>query len=122
FLGDGFFVAINENGIFIDREFAALEKTAAFAARVNPDVVVFEIVFFGVSVAANAVSNAAVRSDAEGSDFFVDGLDGLFRLLRFPQQNRMAARVHADQRTECAEPAKTTAGERADHGLGCAAV
>src|SRR5262249_13819528 len=38
FLGDGFFVAINENGIFIDREFAALEKTAAFAARVNPDV------------------------------------------------------------------------------------
>jgi len=82
FFGDRFFVAVDEDGVFVDGEFRAFEDAAAFSARVlNPDVVVLEIVFFVVNIAADAKGDAAVGGDGERGEFFVDGEGGFVELL-----------------------------------------
>jgi hypothetical protein len=64
------------------REFVALEEAAALAVGVlDPDVVVLQIVFFGLDVVPDGVGDAAIGGEREGGDFFVDVLDGLVEIL-----------------------------------------
>ncbi|OLC95315.1 MAG: hypothetical protein AUH86_12230 [Acidobacteria bacterium 13_1_40CM_4_58_4] len=105
------------------REFLAFEEAAALAAGVlEPDVIVLEVILLGFELAVNRVGNAAVGSEGEGGDFFVDGLEGLVEILGAGGWQRTAAEDNAKQRAEFAEPPKAAARARAGHGLGCGPV
>jgi len=63
-------------------KFVALEQAAALAIEfLNPDVVVLEIVLFGLEVAADGIDDATVRCKREGGDLVVDVLERLIEVL-----------------------------------------
>jgi len=120
FPGDRFFVAVDEDGVFIDGKFRAFEDAAALAVGVlNPDVVVLEIVFFVVNVAADAESDATVGRDGEGGEFFVDGEGGFVELLGGGTKNETGIYTENAENTEGTEKRrkkrkKTREGKRAE--------
>jgi len=101
FPGDGFFVAVDEDGVFVDGEFRAFEDAAAFAVGVlNPNVVVLEIVFFVVDVPADTESDATVGGDGESRQLFVDGEGGFVELLGGGRKNKAGIYTENAENTE----------------------
>src|SRR2546430_150435 len=99
-------------------EFLAFEKTAALAVGVlEPGVIVLEVVELGFEVAMNGIDDAVVGSKREGSDVFVDGLEGLIEILGEGGGNGAAAQEDAEQRTHRAEPEQAVRGAGTGHGL-----
>jgi hypothetical protein len=94
-----------------------LEQTAAFAVGfLEPDVVVLEIIFFGFDVAADGVNEAAVGSEREGGDFFVDVLERLVEVLSGSMWNKKAAEQKEQQNAETRKPGKETWESKTHHG------
>jgi hypothetical protein len=98
-------------------EFVALEQAAAFAVRfLEPDVVVLKIVFFGFDVAADGVNYAAVGSERERGDFFVDVLERLVEVLTMSTWNKKAAEQKEQQSAETRKPWKLVWESKTHHG------
>ncbi len=100
-------------------ELLAFEETTALAARIlKPNIVVLEVVFFGLEMAIDGIGDAAVGGVGEGGDFLVDGLEWLVEILSFGGRQRAAAHDGTHERTETTEPTKAAERTGTSHCLG----
>src|SRR5229473_3416919 len=90
-------------GLVAAGELLAFEQAAALAASfLEPDVVVFEVVKLGFEVAINGIDDAAVGSEGESGDFFVDVLERLVEVLSEAGSRKKEKRINTED-TESAE-------------------
>ena len=78
-----------------------------------------EIVFFVVNVAADSKGDAAVGSDGERGEFFVDGEGGFVELLRGSDAGKEKTRSNTEdaEAKRIAEESRTNSASRSRHPL-----